>query len=115
MNSLETIKLILTLISGICWTVVYIDGIRLGFKDCSYAIPFYALARNISWELLQTFYGFQRAISVQTVINAVWFLFDIGILITYFKFGWRYFPGRGENPNATDRKGVFFSWSVPVC
>jgi hypothetical protein len=91
MNKLETVKLILTLISGICWTIVYIDGIRLGFKDQSYAIPFYALALNISWELLQTFYGLQSTLSVQTVINAVWFFFDIGILFTYFKYGRKYF------------------------
>lgn len=69
MNKLETIKLVLTLVSGICWTVVYIDGIRLGIRDRSYAIPFYALALNIFWELLQTFYGLQSALSVQTVIT----------------------------------------------
>ena len=87
MNNLETIKIFLTLVSGICWTVVYIDGIRLGFKHRSYAIPFYALALNFAWELLYTYYGFQSTISVQAVVNAVWLVFDIGILITYFKFG----------------------------
>jgi hypothetical protein len=105
MNKLQTIKLVLTLFSGICWTVVYIDGIRLGFKDQSYAIPFYALALNISWELLQTFYGLQSTLSVQTVINAVWFLFDIGILFTYFKYGRKYFS-RNLPPIA------FVGWSL---
>jgi hypothetical protein len=93
MNKLEAIKLILTVVSGICWTVVYVDGIRLGFKHRSYAIPFYALALNINWEFLQTFYGFQSSVSVQTVINAVWLAFDVGILATYFKYGRKYFPG----------------------
>ncbi len=105
MNKLETIKLILTLISGICWTVVYIDGIRLGLNDRSYAIPFYALALNLAWELLHTIFGFQRGVSVQTVINAFWFVFDVGILFTYFKYGRKYFP---HNLPA----GAFISWSI---
>lgn len=92
MTKLEAIKLILTVVSGICWTVVYIEGIRLGFKDKSYAIPFYALALNIAWELLHAIFGFRAGVSVQTIINAVWFTFDVGIIYTYFKYGRKYFP-----------------------
>ena len=54
MPAIETTKIILTIISGVCWTIVYIDGIRIGFRDKSYAIPFYALALNFAWELLYT-------------------------------------------------------------
>src|ERR1043165_8540697 len=86
-----TLKTILALVSGLCWTLVYIEGIRLGLKDRSYAIPFYALALNLSWELLHTYFGFRTRIDLQTIINAVWFLFDVGILYTYFKFGKKYF------------------------
>lgn len=50
MNRIEAIRLALTVISGVCWTVVYIDGIRLGFKHRSYAIPFFALALRHSQE-----------------------------------------------------------------
>ncbi|MCM3901126.1 MAG: hypothetical protein ND866_05425 [Pyrinomonadaceae bacterium] len=102
MNSL---KLILTVVSGICWTVVYIEGIRIGCKDRSYAIPFYALALNISWELLHTVFGLQAGVSVQSIINAVWFAFDVGILYTYFKYGRKYFP---RNLPASS----FVSWSI---
>jgi hypothetical protein len=105
MKSLETIKLVLTLISGVCWTVVYIDGIRLGLRDRSYAIPFYALALNIGWECLQTIYGFQSSLSVQTIVNAVWFAFDIGILFTYLKYGRKYFP---QNLPGS----AFIGWSI---
>jgi len=115
MNNLDALKLVLTLISGICWTVVYIDGIRLGFKNRSYAIPFYALALNFAWELLYTYYGFQSTVSMQAVVNAVWLVFDIGILITYFKFGRKYFPARvpGDPPaNAKDKASAFIGWSV---
>jgi hypothetical protein len=105
MTNLENIKLALTIISGICWTVVYIEGIRIGFKDRSYAIPFYALALNLAWELLHTVFGFRAGVSVQSVINAVWFGFDLGILYTYFKYGRKYFS-RDLPLNA------FLIWSV---
>lgn len=114
MPKLDTIKIILTLISGICWTTVYIDGIRLGFKHRSYAIPFYALALNFAWELLYTYYGFQSTVSVQAVVNAVWLVFDAGILVTYFKYGRKYFPARvGDAFDATVNSATpFVVWSV---
>ena len=105
MTALETSKLTLTVVSGICWTVVYIEGIRLGLRDRSYAIPFYALALNFAWELLHTVFGFRAGVSVQTIINAVWFAFDVGILYTYFKYGRKYFPR-----NLPSR--VFVGWSA---
>jgi len=83
----------LILLSGLCWTVVYLDGIRLGFRDRTYAIPFWALALNIAWEGLHAWLGYQHTgLSLQTVINAVWALFDVGILYTYFRFGQKWFP-----------------------
>jgi hypothetical protein len=96
-----TIKTILTLISGLCWTIVYLDGIRIGLRDKSYAIPFYALALNFAWELLYTILGFRtEGATVQNVINAIWFTFDIGILYTYFRFGRRDFAARIFDPSA---------------
>jgi hypothetical protein len=114
MPKLDTIKIILTLISGICWTTVYIDGIRLGFKHRSYAIPFYALALNFAWELLYTYYGFQSTVSVQAAVNAVWLVFDAGILVTYFKYGRKYFPAHagGGSAATTNNATPFVVWSV---
>ena len=115
MNNLETIRIILTVISGICWTIVYIAGIRLGFKHRSYAIPFFALALNFAWESFYTYYGFQSAVTVQAVVNAVWFVLDIGILVTYFKFGRKYFPAQlpgYSSANAMNNASAFISWSV---
>src|SRR3984893_15241166 len=105
MTKFEAIKLILTVVGGTCWTVVYMEGIRVGFRDKSYAIPFYALALNIAWELLHTVFGFQAGVSVQTTINAVRFAFDAGILCTYFKYGRKYFPR--HLPAA-----AFVGWSI---
>lgn len=117
MPALETIKLILTVISGLCWTIVYIEGIRIGFRDKSYAIPFYALALNFAWELLYTIFGFRHnGVTAQNIFNAVWLTFDIGILYTYFKFGQKYFsrwlpaaPSAAANGAA---KSVFIAWGV---
>ena len=92
MTRLEAIRIVLTVASGICWTVDYVEGIRVGFKDKSYAIPFYALALNFAWELQHTIFGLRAGASLQTIINAVWFAFDVGILYTYFKYGRKYFP-----------------------
>lgn len=117
MPALETIKLILTVISGLCWTIVYIEGIRIGFRDKSYAIPFYALALNFAWELMYTIFGFRHnGVTAQNIFNAVWLTFDIGILYTYFKFGQKYFsrwlpadPSADANGAA---KSAFIAWGV---
>jgi hypothetical protein len=101
MPDLQIVKVGLTIISGVCWTIVYIDGIRIGFRDKSYAIPFYALALNFAWELLYTYFGFRtNGVTVQNVFNAVWLAFDVGILYTYFRFGRKYFRGFRDQPPA---------------
>lgn len=107
MPDVQTIKVILTVVSGLCWTTVYIEGIRLGFKDRSYAIPFFALALNIAWELQNAILGFRQGGGLQATINGVWFLFDLGIIYTYFKFGRKYFPQRLPG-------SWFVTWSLIV-
>jgi hypothetical protein len=123
----ETVKILLTVISGLCWTIVYIDGIRVGFRDRSYAIPFYALALNFAWELLYTYHGFRiNGVDAQNIFNAAWLTFDIGILYTYFRFGRRYFrafrvhpPADAGGTDKTDPRAnaggsdkLFIGWSV---
>jgi hypothetical protein len=41
--------LFLTVLSGLAWTIVYAEGIRLGFRDRTYAIPLAALGLNFAW------------------------------------------------------------------
>jgi hypothetical protein len=98
--------LLLTILSGLCWTVVYIDGIRIGIKDKSYAIPFWALALNLAWELLYAVHGYgEYGLKPQTIINAIWFVFDIGIFYTYFRHGLKYFP-------KNIKPGWFYIWGI---
>jgi hypothetical protein len=101
-------SLFLVAFSGFCWTVVYLDSIRLGFKDGTYAIPFWALALNIAWELQQAVFEYQAAgFVLQVGISAIWFVLDCVILYTYFRFGKKYFP-----KNLQER--WFLVWSILV-
>lgn len=98
----------LTIVSGVCWTLVYIDMINRGFKDETYGMPLFALAFNISWEFIFTFlirYG--EGINIQEVINATWFFLDAVIVYTYFKYGRKYFPD-------TISRRWFIPWSMVV-
>lgn len=83
----------LKLISGICWSTVYLVLIYQGFKHRSYGMPFLALGLNFAWETIYSFYHLNPGdISLQRGINIFWFLFDAIILYQYFVFGKQYFP-----------------------
>ncbi|WP_281337402.1 hypothetical protein [Flavobacterium eburneipallidum] len=102
------IYLILSGTSGICWTIVYIECIRLGFKQKTYAMPFWALALNIAWETIHSILGYrENGLSIQVIFNTIWFLFDVLILLTYFKFGYKHFT------NFLPKK-IFLVWSLIV-
>jgi len=103
-----SIPFLLTILSGLLWTVVYIDSIRIGLKDKTYAMPLWALGLNIAWECLHFFLGYQaKGWDTQVIVNGVWFLFDIGLLYTYFRYGRKYFP-----KNLNDQ--WFVVWAVLV-
>ena len=79
---------ILTLISGISWSLVYIELIRRGFKDKTYGMPLFALTLNLSWEFLfSLFFRNNDVVTLQTIINLIWCCFDIVIAYTYFRYG----------------------------
>jgi hypothetical protein len=102
------VETVLELLSGIAWTVVYIEAIRLGFSQRTYAIPIAALALNISWEWTYTTLDLaQDPAQAQTWINLAWALADSVILCTYFRFG------RQELP-AFVTKPLFAVWGVGV-
>ena len=102
---------ILTLISGIFWTLAYINIIYRGFKDKTAGMPLLVLGLNISWEFLFAFAGppflsadSYYAIAGQTVVqramDCMWFLFDCVIVYLKFKYGrdeyHKALPGFGE-------------------
>jgi len=95
----------LTLISGVAWTLVYIDAIRIGLKDRTYAMPLFALALNFAWEGLYTYRSLASGVDLQGVINAFWFIFDIGLVYTFVRFGRRYW-----SPNLPP--WTFYAWGA---
>lgn len=84
---------ILVSISGITWTIVYIELIRKGFKEKACGMPLFALTLNLAWELIYAIDGLfisKSFILVQSIANVVWAFFDIFILITWFLYGRQY-------------------------
>jgi hypothetical protein len=76
------------LASGIFWILTYACVIRQGLLDRTSAMPFLALAMNITWEFLFTFVYPSVGGVMQEVINLSWFAADIVILAIFVKY-WR--------------------------
>ncbi|WP_327283898.1 transmembrane-type terpene cyclase [Streptomyces sp. NBC_01205] len=99
--------LFLTLVSGVAWTVVYVEAIRVGLRDGTCAMPVAALALNFAWESIYAVGAFTNGVSPQGVVNVVWAVADIAIIWTYLRFG------RAELPEFVTRP-LFAAWSVLV-
>jgi hypothetical protein len=97
--------LILTAVSGLAWTIVYISAIRIGFRHRTYAIPMAALGLNFAWESIYAVHDLMSGLSPQTVVNIVWALADLVIVYTFFAFG------RAEFPRFVTRS-MFTVWGV---
>ena len=96
---MNTIGLVLVGISGICWTIVYIELIRHGFKDKACGMPLFALGLNIVWEFLYSIDGFfisKEFIMVQNIADLAWALCDVAILVCWFRYGKQYMPERAK-------------------
>lgn len=105
----------LTILSGVGWIIVYEECIRLGFKEKTYSMPFFALGLNFAWELIYTVSDFfldahgplVGMTLAQSIANAVWVCLDVLILSTYFLYGKKEWPKH--------IKGSFFvPWSILV-
>lgn len=100
--------LFLTLVSGLAWTVVYVEAIRVGLRDRTYAMPVAALALNFAWETTYAFYEFHNSgVTAQAVVNVVWAVADVVIVYTYLRYGRAELPGFVTRP-------AFAVWSVLV-
>lgn len=86
-------ELFLLLLTGICWTIVYLHLIHLGFKEKTYGIPFIALALNFAWEALHSYIHLKtNPTSIETWILLVWLFLDFFVVCTYLLYGKKYFP-----------------------
>ena len=90
---------ILVAISGIAWTIVYLELIRTGFKEKACGMPLFALTLNLAWEVIYAVDGLfisKSFIFVQSVANVVWACCDIFILVTWLKYGKQYLPDKAK-------------------
>ncbi|WP_026554827.1 transmembrane-type terpene cyclase [Arthrobacter sp. 35W] len=81
-------QLFLTALSGLAWTIVYIEAIRLGFRQRTYAIPAAALGLNFAWEWIYSIHDLASANpGLQGYINLIWALADVVVIFTFLRFG----------------------------
>lgn len=104
---MEILINILIIISGLCWSAVYVDSIRTGFKQKTYCMPLFALGLNIAWEGIYSYTDLfvRHSYGAQAFANAAWFLLDIVIVYTYLKFG-------KEECKSSSEKKWFVPWTL---
>jgi hypothetical protein len=76
-------------IGGVLWTTAYLLIILKGIKDKTHGMPLVALALNFTWEFIHVFVYPSNGISLY--LNTSWFLLDLGIAYTYFKYSYKSF------------------------
>jgi len=77
---------------GISWMIVYLSFIRNGWKEKIYCMPFFCIINEICWDFLYFFTTFQKALSVQTYIYAIWALCALIFLYQFIRYGKSTFP-----------------------
>jgi hypothetical protein len=81
--------------SGLAWTITYTALVYRGIKDRSYGMPLVPLALNFAWEVVYSIiYPPASTGAAGVIVNAAWMICDIGIIITYFLYGYKYFRQR---------------------
>ncbi|GLX18734.1 hypothetical protein Slala02_51630 [Streptomyces lavendulae subsp. lavendulae] len=98
-------ELMLTLISGVAWTVVYVEAVRVGLRDRTYAMPVAALALNFAWEVVYAVDDVRTGLSPQGVVNVVWAVADTLIVYTWLRYGRAGLPGFVTRP-------LFAAWGA---
>lgn len=101
-------EIFLTLLSGIGWCIVYEECIRLSMKQKTYAMPFWALAMNITWEGIYSISDLSRTLGVQEIANLLWFALDIVILVLFVKYGKR----EWDEEHRAAKSWGFYAWTA---
>ncbi|NTW54727.1 MAG: hypothetical protein HGB15_08220 [Chlorobaculum sp.] len=108
MENTPDFSILLILVGGLSWIILYAEAVRVGLRDKSYAIPFWAVGLNFSWAVIHTFLaGKAEGPSHQVVIIAIRLVLDFFVLYTWFRFGVKHFP---SNPGVR----WFVPWSLLV-
>lgn len=107
-------EMLLTLLSGIGWILVYEECIRIGITKKTYAMPLFALGLNFAWEFIYSVadivyeaHGPLEGMNlVQVVVNVFWCCLDVVILYTYF--------ANGKKEWQDSMKKYFVPWTLLV-
>ena len=77
--------------SGICWSIVYILAIVVGFRKKTYCIPWLCICLNFSWELLVVVkrYLSSSFYELGFVAQILWLLLDIVVLATWIMYDYK--------------------------
>jgi len=87
---LDPVGLLCSVGAMLCWTVAYIVIIRRGIVDKTYGMPLIPLCVNVSWEFIFSMVYPDKPPLVY--VNAVWLVFDVGIVYTYLRYGRSEYP-----------------------
>jgi hypothetical protein len=82
----------LAAVSGLAWSLVYVDAVRLGLRKKTYAMPLFALGLNFSWEIIYAVNSMTSGGGFQGIVDICWAILDAGIVYTYFRYGRQYWP-----------------------
>lgn len=106
---MDQIITILIIISGICWSAVYVSSIYTGFKQKTYCMPLFALGLNIAWEGIYAYTDLciRKEIGAQAIANTIWFFLDILIVVTFLKYG-------KKEMQTEQEKRWFIPWTILV-
>jgi len=74
------------LLGEMCWVLAYMLIIYRGLKDKSYGMPLVPLALNLGVEFVFSFCD-----RFNLLFSYTWFFLDLGIVYTYFKYGYASF------------------------
>jgi hypothetical protein len=88
---MDLILTILSLITALAWTMVYILVIRRNYLEKTYGIPLAALGGNFAWELIFSLLVRPQVMDEEAWlwigINCTWLVFDVIIVIQTFIYG----------------------------
>ena len=105
----KTVTDILTIVSGVSWTLVYQLIIVHSYRDRTYGMPYWALAFNFSWEFIFSFVLSIHSpdLQLQLIINRIWLVFDLFIFIAYLLYGKQDWPSHIP-------RSLFYPYSILV-
>ena len=108
MNQINIDFLALSVIGGgIAWTITYIALIYRGFKDKTYGMPLIPLTLNFAWEITFSIIYPPHSMGLAAkVLNTIWMVCDIGIIVTFFLYG---YPSFQKSYKISKETWVIFS------